>query len=152
MSTHRATIDWVLEGDFAAGRYSRAHSISFNGGVTVAGSSSPSVVPLPYSVEDAVDPEEMFVASLSACHMLWFLDLAHRAGLTVEAYRDEADGVLAKDAEGRLAITRVTLRPAVRLAGEVDRARLTALHHAAHDACFIANSVKTQVVVDPKAD
>jgi organic hydroperoxide reductase OsmC/OhrA len=149
VSTYRATIEWGLEGDFAAGRYSRAHSINFDGGVALAGSSSPSVVPVPYSVEAAVDPEEMFVASLSACHMLWFLDLARRAGLTVEAYRDEAEGVLAKDAEGRLAMTRVTLRPAVRLANELDHARLGALHHAAHEACFIANSVTTEVVVEP---
>ena len=97
-----------------------------------------------------VDPEEMFVASLSSCHMLWFLDYARRAKLAVAAYRDQAEGVMEKDADGRVAITRVTLRPAARFTGrQPDASELEALHHAAHDACFIANSVKTQVTVEP---
>lgn len=148
MSTYRAIIDWSLQGDFSAGRYSRVHTISFDGGVVLAGSASPAIVPLPWSAEAAADPEELFVASLSSCHMLWFLDLARRAGLVVERYSDSAEGVLAKNAEGRLAITRVVLRPAVRLAQEADREKLAALHHAAHEACFIANSVTTEVVVE----
>ena len=96
MSTYSATVDWTLEGDFAAGRYSRGHSISFDGGITVAGSASPANVPPPYAVEAAVDPEELFVASLSTCHMLWFLDLARRAGVVIEGYRDAAEGVMAE--------------------------------------------------------
>lgn len=147
MSSYSATIEWVGEGDFASGRYSRAHTLAFDGGTVVPGSASPSNVPLPMSIEAAVDPEEMFVASLSACHMLWFLDLARRAGLIVEAYRDEASGVLAKNEDGVLAMTEVVLRPSVRLSGGGQQ-RLADLHHAAHQACFIANSVKTVVRVE----
>ena len=149
MSTYRATVDWTLDGDFAAGRYSRVHTISFDGGITVAGSASPSVVPLPWSAEAAVDPEELFVASLSACHMLWFLDLARRGGLSVIHYSDAAEGVMARNAKGQLAMTRVVLRPVVKLANEADRQMLAGVHHAAHEACFIANSVTTEVVVEP---
>ena len=105
MSKHSATVDWVLDGDFLARRYSRAHVIGFDGGVQVAGSASPEVVRAPFSRADAVDPEEAFVASLAACHMLWFLDFASRAGLVVTAYRDEAEGVLGEDSEGRTAMT-----------------------------------------------
>ena len=151
MSICNAVVDWSLgEGKFLAGRYSRAHQLSFDGGAVLAGSSSPAVVPVPWSDPAGVDPEEMFVASLSSCHMLWFLDYARRAKLAVAAYRDQAEGVMEKDADGRVAITRVTLRPAARFTGrQPDASELEALHHAAHDACFIANSVKTQVTVEP---
>lgn len=151
MSTHAVTVDWSLgEGDFLAGRYSRAHRLWFDGGATLAGSSSPSVVPLPWSDAAAVDPEEMFVASLSSCHMLWFLDYARRAKLVVASYRDESEGVMGKDADGKIAVTRVVLRPAVRFTGrQPDASEHEALHHAAHDACFIANSVKTAIAVEP---
>lgn len=149
MSAYRAQVEWRREGDFLAGRYSRGHLIRFDG-ATVAGSASPSVVPAPYAVEAAVDPEEMFVASLSACHMLWFLDFARRAGVVVEAYDDAAEGVLAKDADGRLAMTRVVLRPKATLAQGADAGRLIELHHQAHEACFIANSVRTELVVEPR--
>ena len=150
MSTYRATIDWRLEGDFLARRYSRAHTLSFDGGVVVPGSASPHVVRLPFSREDAVDPEETFTASLSSCHMLWFLDLASRAGFVVTAYRDEAEGTLAKDGDGRMAMTRVVLRPRVEFGPEKTptAAEVEALHHRAHEECFIANSVKTEVVVE----
>lgn len=148
MSIHTARIDWACEGDFARGRYSRAHSMTFDGDVVVPGSASPSVVPLPWSVEAAVDPEEMFVASLSACHMLWFLDLARRAGLVVETYTDKACGVMARDAEGRDWIAAVTLRPRITLTSG-DAGKAEAVHHAAHAACFIANSVRTDVKVEP---
>ena len=141
-----------MDGDFAAGRYSRGHTISFDGGVAMPGSAAAANVPAPFSDAAAVDPEEMFVASLSACHMLWFLDLARRAGLIVEAYSDEAEGVLSRDGEGRLAMTRVVLRPAIRLSGAPRPGAVAALHHAAHQACFIANSVKTEVVVEPRDD
>ncbi len=151
MSAYRATLDWTLDGDFLGRRYSRAHTLSFDGGTVMPASSSPHVVRLPFSREDAVDPEEMFTASLSSCHMLWFLDIACRAGFLVERYRDEAEGIMAKDAEGRTAMTRVTLRPHVTFGGDrrPTTAELEALHHRAHEECFIANSVKTEVVVEP---
>ena len=125
--------------------------LRFDGGVELPGSSSPSVVPLPMSDAGAVDPEEMFVASLASCHMLWFLDIACRAGWVVEHYHDAASGVLAKGADGRLMMTVVTLRPAVRFAGDhqPDAAEFARLHHATHDACFIANSVKTDLRCEP---
>ena len=150
MSKHLASVDWVLEGDFLARRYSRAHVIGFDGGVQVAGSASPSVVPAPYSKADAVDPEAALTASLAACHMLWFLDFAAQAGFVATAYRDEAEGVLAKDSEGKMAMTRVTLRPRITFAEGRAPARkeLEALHHKAHEACFIANSIKSEVVID----
>jgi organic hydroperoxide reductase OsmC/OhrA len=149
MSTYFATVEWSRDGDFLAGRYSRYHTIRFDGAV-VAGSAAPVNVPVPYAVEDAVDPEEMFVASLSSCHMLWFLDFAKRAGIVVETYADAAEGVLAKDGDGRLAMTVVTLRPAITLADPAHASELNALHHRAHEACFIANSVKTEVRVEPR--
>ena len=152
MSTYSATILWQRNGAaFTDQRYSRAHVMKFDGGAEVAGSSSPHTVPLPYSDAAAVDPEEAFVASLSSCHMLWFLHLAAKAGFVVERYEDRADGVMAKNAEGRLAMTRVTLRPRADFAGEKrpDRAEIEALHHAAHEECFIANSVKSEVRCEP---
>jgi len=153
VSLHRVTVDWALgEGDFLARKYSRAHTLRFEGGVEVAGSASPHIVPAPFSRADAVDPEGAFTASLSACHMLWFLDLASRAGWLAASYRDEAEGTLGRNAAGKMAMTRVVLRPAVDFAGE---RRPTAedvakLHHAAHEACFIANSVTTEVVVEAR--
>lgn len=153
--THRYTAQVVWQArdgeDFVAGRYSRRHLLRFDGGVEVAGSSSPAIVARPWSDPAAVDPEEAFVASLSACHMLWFLALAAQERLQVARYVDDADGVMAHDAEGKLAMTVVTLRPRVEFAGErrPSRAELERLHHAAHDACFIANSVKTDVRCEP---
>lgn len=146
MSKHEAEVRWTLaaDEDFLAGRYSRRHRLRF-GGLTVEGSASPFIVSAPWSSEDAVDPEAAFVASLSACHMLWFLDLARRAGVEVRGYTDAAFGELGKDAQGRLAMTRVTLRP--RVDCEADAATLSDLHHRAHAACFIANSVRTEVLV-----
>ena len=153
MSHYSARILWS-RGDqaFTDRRYSRAHRIRFDGGIDVAASSSPQVVPLPFSDAAAVDPEELFVASLSSCHMLWFLDLACRAGWCVDTYDDAAEGVMAKDAEGRLAMTQVTLQPAVGFGGErrPDAVEVARLHHAAHEACFIANSVCTDVQVAPR--
>ena len=152
MSEHRATILWVRDGEaFTGGRYSRGHAWQFDGGVEVPASSSPHVVPVPWSVEAAVDPEEAFVAALSSCHMLWFLSLAARRGLVVERYRDEAVGLMGTNDEGKAAITRVTLRPEVELAGELQpgNAELEQLHHEAHERCFIASSVKTEVRCEP---
>ncbi|MBZ0144001.1 MAG: OsmC family protein [Rhodocyclaceae bacterium] len=152
MSTYSATIRWQRNGAaFTDQRYSRAHAWHFDGGAVVPGSSSPDNVPLPFSDAAAVDPEEAFVAALSSCHMLWFLHLAARAGFVVNRYEDCAAGVMAKNAEGRLAMTRVTLRPRVEFAGEKlpGRADIEALHHAAHEECFIANSVKSEVRCEP---
>ncbi|MES2581369.1 MAG: OsmC family protein [Pseudomonadota bacterium] len=153
MAQHSSTILWQRADSavFTDHRYSRRHTWAFDGGAVVPGSSSPHVVPLPYSDAAAVDPEEAFVASLSSCHMLWFLDIAARAGWVVDSYRDEATGTLARNAEGQQAMTRVVLRPAVRFApGKLPTAEeLQALHHRAHASCFIANSVKTEVVCEP---
>jgi organic hydroperoxide reductase OsmC/OhrA len=151
---YKATIIWRRkpDEDFAKGRYSRAHEISFDGGITLAGSSSPSVVPLPFSREDAVDPEEMFVAALSNCHMLTFLDLARRAGVGVESYEDEAVGVMERIAPQRMAITRVTLRPKIVYGSAApEKAKLDELHHQAHELCFIANSVKTEITIEARS-
>ena len=149
---YRATVLWRREGeDFARGRYSRAHEWRFDGGITVPASASPSVVPAPFSQQDAVDPEEAFIAALSSCHMLTFVDLARRAGVVVVSYEDEAVGTLERIAPGKMAITRVTLRPRIAFAGAVpDQAKLDDLHHQAHETCFIANSVTTKIAVEPE--
>jgi organic hydroperoxide reductase OsmC/OhrA len=150
---YRATILWkreAPEAEFAKGRYSRAHEIRFDGGITVPGSASPSVVPAPFSREDAVDPEEMLVAALSNCHMLTFVDLARRAGFVVDSYEDNAVGTMERIAPQRMAVTRVALRPKIVFGGAApDQAKLDELHHQAHEMCFIANSVKTEVTVEP---
>lgn len=145
MSIYSATIRWKRDGDFLAGQYSRAHEIAFDG-LTIKGSASPHNVPAGLAAEDAADPEELLVAALSTCHMLWFLDLARRDGVLIETYEDPAEGVMGKDAEGKIAVTKVTLRP--RVTPQVEHGRLEALHHAAHEKCFIANSVKSEVVVE----
>jgi organic hydroperoxide reductase OsmC/OhrA len=151
MSDHTASIQWECQGSFTDKRYSRRHEWRFDGGVSVPASSSPHVVPLPWSDAAAVDPEEAFVASLSSCHMLWFLDMAARAGWQVASYRDDAVGRMARNAEGRLAMTQVVLRPAVVFAGpaQPDAQELLRLHHRAHEDCFLANSVKTEIRCEP---
>ncbi len=152
MAHYTASVRWQLDGSsFSQRRYSRRHQWHFDGGVSVPASSSPHVVPLPWSDPAAVDPEEAFVAALSSCHMLWFLDLAARAGWDIVSYDDEASGVMAADAQGRQVMTEVTLRPVVRLAAGVERdqAALQALHHRAHEACFLANSVRTRIECEP---
>ncbi len=153
MAISTAEISWT-RGDqtFTDNRYSRAHLWRFDGGIEVAASSSPSVVPLPYSHADAVDPEEAFVASLSSCHMLWFLSLAVAQCWVVDRYEDQADGVLAKNEEGKLAMTTVTLRPRVTFAGERQpgSAEIEALHHRAHEECFLATSVRTEIRCEPR--
>lgn len=151
MAKYIALIDWSLKDgeEFLSGRYSRGHSVSFDGGITIGASASPSVVPAPWSVEQAVDPEEMLVAALSSCHMLTFLHKAREAGFVVASYRDEAEGVMRKNAEGKIAVTKVALRPYIVFNGNSpDAEQLDALHHAAHEECFIASSVKTEVVVE----
>jgi organic hydroperoxide reductase OsmC/OhrA len=152
LSTYRATVDWRCEGDFATRRYSRGHTLSFDGGLTVPGTAGPANVNPRYAVEGAVDPEQAFTASIAACHMLWFLDVAARAGFVVESYADEAEGTLAKGPSGKQVMTRVVLRPKIVFAGECQPspAELAALHHTAHEACFIANSVKSEIVIEPR--
>jgi organic hydroperoxide reductase OsmC/OhrA len=154
MSTYTATIRWQRNGEvFTDNRYSRGHEWSFDGGLTLKASSSPAVVPR-YSDPSGVDPEEAFVASLSSCHMLVFLWLAAMQKITVDSYVDEAIGTLAKNAQGKLAITEVVLRPKVVFAGERKPAPeiVSDLHHRAHEECFIANSVKTVVRCEPVDD
>ena len=151
MSTYTATVRWRRsgEGDFSKGQYSRAHEWAFDGGVTVPASPSPHVVPQPWSELHAVDPEEAFVASLSSCHMLFFVDFARRAGFVVDSYVDEAEGLLEKRPDGKMWMSRVTLHPRATWGGAPpDQAAIADLHHRAHEACFIANSVTTEVTVD----
>lgn len=151
MHEYKATIHWknTAGPDFLKGRYSREHTWAFDGGLTVAASSSPYVVPLPWSVAANVDPEESYVASLSSCHMLTFIWLASKAGFLVESYRDEATGVMAKNERGSFWVSKVTLHPAIVWGGEKtpSAAELDQMHHRSHEECFIANSVKTEVVV-----
>ena len=153
MSAYTVEIRWS-RGDqkFTDNRYSRAHLWLFDGGVEVPASSSPSVVPLPMSAAAAVDPEEAFVASLSSCHMLWFLAISAKKGYTVDSYEDAAVGVMGKNAAGKLAMTTVTLHPLVIFGSEKrpDRTQLDALHHDAHEECFIARSVRTQILLEPR--
>lgn len=146
---HTATIAWLGSGpDFIAGKYSREHTWSFDGGLTVAASPSPGIVPAPWSNAALVDPEEAFVASVASCHMLWWLSFAAKHGYDVEAYRDEAVGVMTKSEQGRLWVSTVTLNPQItygpHAATPVEEARL---HELAHEQCFIANSIKTRVLV-----
>jgi organic hydroperoxide reductase OsmC/OhrA len=155
MSRYTATVDWTRgDAPFADNRYSRGHWWRFDGGVEVPASASPHNVPLPMSVAAAVDPEEAFVASLASCHMLWFLSLAASRGWVVDRYRDEAVGEMGTNAEGRVAMLTVTLYPEVGFAGDrlPTAADQQALHHDAHDRCFIANSVKTEVRCEPVLD
>ena len=149
MARHDAIVSWVSDGNFLSGKYSRGHEWRFDGGAVVRGSSSPSVVPLPMSDPAGVDPEEALVASASSCHMLWFLSLAQNAGFDVLSYRDEAVGQMAKDERGRISLMRITLRPDIAFGGRQPSAEeLDALHHEAHEKCFIANSLRSEIVVE----
>jgi len=151
MSTHRATIEWssnaATPADFLKGKFSREHKWTFDGGQVLPASASPSVVPAPWSNPAGIDPEEAFVASISSCHMLTFIWLASRAGFVVATYRDEAVGTTAKNERGALWVNRVTLAPQITYAGDrvPGPAELAQLHHSAHEGCFIANSVKTEI-------
>ena len=153
MSKHdyTATVAWARpEGArFTDNRYSRAHEWRFDGGTVVPASSSPLVVPPPLSNTAAVDPEEAFVASLSACHMLFFLFHAAKKGFVIERYEDAAVGTMGKNAEGRTAMLKVVLRPNIAWEGKAPTAEeLEALHHQSHLDCYIANSVKTEVTIE----
>ncbi len=157
MARHAYTAETLWErGDqpFTDNRYSRRHLLRFDGGITVTGSSSPHVVPEPFSDPGAIDPEEALVSAISSCHMLWFLDIAARNGFVVDSYHDEASGVMTANERKKLWLSSVTLRPKVMFSGaslpmpaDIDR-----MHHEAHDECFIANSVRTDVQVRPRAE
>lgn len=152
MAEYTATTHWQRQpGEaFTDNRYHRRHDWRFDGGAVVPGSSAPSSVPLPWSDPTAVDPEEAFVASLSSCHLLWFLHLAGKAGWVVDDYRDDAVGVMARNADGQVAVTTVTLRPSVRFSGaQPTTQQHDELHHHAHAQCYIANSVKSEVRCEP---
>ena len=152
MSEYYAEVKW-LRGDeesYIDNKYSRGHEWKFDGGLTVTASSSPHIVPIPYSVEANVDPEEAFVASLSSCHMLFFLSIAAKKKFTIDEYLDNAVGIMEQDEDKRMSMTRVTLRPKVTFAGDKQptMAQIEKMHHQSHEQCFIANSVKTEVVTE----
>lgn len=152
MAQYTTEVLWLRgEQDFFGNRYSRRHTLRFDGGAEIAGSSSPNVVPVPMSDASAVDPEEAFVSSLSSCHMLWFLSIAAKRQFCVDRYFDAAVGIMEKNAEGKMVISLVTLQPEVQFSGaptptreEIDR-----MHHEAHEQCFIANSVRTEIRCEP---
>ena len=150
MTRYRAEIEWRNTGpDFAGNRYSRGHEWRFDGGAVVPASASPENVPPPWSDPRGVDPEEALVAAASSCHMLWFLGLAAEAGYTVERYRDAAEGVMGVAPGGRIAITRITLRPEIGFAGAApDAAIVASLHEAAHERCFVAASLIAEIVIE----
>lgn len=154
MAEYKAIVSWRNNGpDFLKGRYSREHTWTFDGGLKLPASSSPSVVPVPYSNPAGVDPEEAFVASVSSCHMLTFLFLAGRGGFQIESYEDEAVGHMAKGANGVPWVSSITLSPKIVYAGgkvptQADEEKL---HHHAHEQCYIANSIKTAVNVTPRS-
>ncbi|MDJ0639488.1 MAG: OsmC family protein [Paracoccaceae bacterium] len=146
MRIHEATVKWTVSGDFPKGQYDRAHDWHFDGGAVVRGAASPANVPGPYTDASAVDPEEALVAAVAACHMLWFLDLARRAGLKVASYTDAARGRMT--AGDRPWVDRIELSPEIAWEGDApDEETLARLHHDAHENCFIANSIKSEVVV-----
>jgi organic hydroperoxide reductase OsmC/OhrA len=150
---YTATIMWERHGAvFTDSRYSRGHRWYFDGGIELPASASPHIVPPPLSVPAAVDPEEAFVAALASCHMLWFLSIAAKRGFVIENYHDEATGTMANNAEGKLAMTEITLHPRVTFLGEKrpTAAEHESMHHEAHEQCFIANSVKTDVRCDAR--
>ena len=150
MKQFEARVAWQRGGQpFLDGRYSRAHAWRFDGGLEVPASSSPLSVPLPMSDAAALDPEEALVAAASSCHMLFFLSLAAQRGFVVDSYRDAALGTLAATDGGKKAMTRIVLRPQVAFAGAAPSSEeLAQLHHEAHERCYIANSLTTEIVIE----
>lgn len=148
---YNVKVFWEKKSDeaFVDNQYSRAHTWIFDGGIELAASASPHVVPLPLSVESAVDPEEAFIAALASCHLLWFLSMAVEKNYVVESYEDHAEGILGKNEAGRLAMTKVTLKPKIVFSGKTSpsREQVDEMHHLAHEKCFIANSVKTEIII-----
>lgn len=155
MASTSAEVIWERgDQDFLDRRYSRKHILKFDGGLEVPASSSPDIVPLPYSDPSAVDPEELLIAALSNCHMLWFLDLTARAGFRVDSYHDKITGVLGKNAKGKLFLTQANLNPKVIFSGDKlpTNEEVEHLHHRAHAECFIANSVLAEIICTPVFD
>ena len=151
MQQFEAQVEWRRgEAAFADNRYSRAHQWQFDGGLTVPASSSPLSVPTPMSDPGAVDPEEALVAAVSSCHMLFFLSFAARRGFVVDSYHDKPVGTMDRNADGKMAMILFTLRPVIVFGGERQpgSADLEALHHEAHEHCYIANSIKADVVIE----
>ena len=150
--TFTATVEW-RRGDakFTDKKYSRAHTWTFDGGAVVPGSSSPHSVPLPYSDEKAVDPEEALVAALASCHMLFFIGGAARDGYVIDSYVDNPVAIMEKNAAGKLYVSRITLRPKIVCSGDKQPtpAQIEALHHWSHEECYIANSIRAEVVIEP---
>jgi organic hydroperoxide reductase OsmC/OhrA len=151
MSEHNATVEWQLQGEFKYETYSRAFVVDFGRGVRLAGNAAAANIPRTAPGTPGADPEQQFIASVSSCHMLWFLHMAHDHKCLVASYRDEACGVLAKNTDGKVAMTRVTLRPAVAFTGaQPTPEEFAQLHEKAHERCYIANSVKTEVILEPR--
>lgn len=152
MSEYKAKIIWNRDQDeiFTDNKYSRGHQWEFDGGAIVPASPSPHIVPLPYSIEANVDPEEAFVASLSSCHMLFFLGIAAKRGFVVDAYTDNSIGIMEKGPDGKTWVTKVILRPKIEFSGDQQPSfeQIEKIHHQSHEQCFIANSVKTEVVTE----
>ncbi len=148
---YMATIKWQrANAEFRTGKYSRAHTWAFDGGCEVPASASPHIVPYPWSEAANVDPEEAFIAALASCHMLFFLSIAAGRGFQIDAYTDTAEGHMSKNAQGRIAITTAVLHPKTVFSGPVvpDAETIAAMHHEAHERCFIANSVTTDISID----
>jgi organic hydroperoxide reductase OsmC/OhrA len=152
MSEYKAKITWhrQIDEEFVQSKYSRGHEWSFDGGTTIPASSSPHIVPPPYSVEANVDPEEAFVAALSSCHMLLFLSIAAKRRFVVDTYIDNAVGIMEQDEKGRFLISKVVLRPEIVFSGDKQpsKEQVKKMHHQSHTQCFIANSVKTNVITE----
>ena len=152
MSEYFATVQWERQKDeaFVDSKYSREHRWLFDGGAVIQASPSPHIVPLPYSIASHVDPEEAFVASLSSCHMLFFLSIAAQRNFIIDEYIDQAIGVLGKNSAGKLSMTQVTLRPKIIFSGDIlpTAKQIETIHHQSHEQCFIANSVKTKIVIE----
>ena len=152
MSEYVASVVWSRQAEelFIDNKYCRAHQWQFDGGATIAASSSPHIVPLPYSMAESVDPEEAFIASLSSCHMLFFLSIAAKNKFIVDSYQDDAVGLMQRASDGRMSMTQVTLKPCVKFAEneQPSAEQLEEMHHQAHELCFIANSVKTHIVIE----
>ncbi|UTV29134.1 OsmC family protein [Photobacterium atrarenae] len=155
MTEFNASIEWQRgeKEAFSDNQFSRGHTWAFDGGVQVSASSSPHVVPIPYSIAESVDPEEAFIAALSSCHMLTFLAIAAKKKFVIDTYRDIATGVLEQDRAGKSSVTRVTLRPNITFSGQKQPTtqQLDKMHHLAHQNCFIANSVKTRITIEARA-
>lgn len=152
---HTATVTWTRgDQDFLDKKYSRAHVWRFDDGCEVPGSCPPSkLIPVPLARPDAVDPEEGLVAALAACHMLFFLALSAKAGFRIDSYSDDAIGMLGKNERGKTFMERITLRPKVVFSGDArpDQAAVDDLHHRAHRECFIANTLRSEIIIDPPA-